>query len=145
MHASENQRRYNEGRRIVGLFGGLFSGALALLFLLAAPLFGVSFLPTAALPYGGILNLLSAVIWLPCVLVVNFPSRALLNFTFLAHVVALLVDIVAFVILLVVAYASLVTAAAAALQFGFVILPLVLQLVLKTYVTAALLRLTQLY
>lgn len=132
-------------KRDVGLFGGIFSGVLSILFLAATPLFGVGFLPTATFPYGAILGLLNVVLWAPCLICTQFPSRPLVNFTFLAHVVALLVDVFAFILLLVFGFTSFATAASSALQYGFVLLPLAFITVIKGIVTVALLALVKLY
>lgn len=140
------QRQWQDARRVVGLFGGLFSGILALLVAFTSPLiFGVSFFPTAEFPYGGILNLLNAVVWILCILSVTFASRPLVTFTFLSHIVALLVNLISVIILLVFAYNTFTTSSTVALQLGFLIIPIAVQTALMTYVTASLWLLVKYY
>ena len=125
----------------VALFGGLLSGSLALLFFMIAPLVGVPFLPTAAFPYGTVLNLLHMVIWVLCPLVVMFMSNSLLTFTFLVHVVAALLDAVVLLALAVPASASFISASLNGLQYGFVLVPLIVLFVVGVFVSTNLWRL----
>lgn len=141
----EVQRQWESARNIVSLFGGLLSGFVALFFMLAAPLFSVPFLPSAAFPYGTILNVLHLVIWFLCILCVLFPARTLLTFTFLVHIVAAGVDGILLIVIGNFAYTSIITAASSALQYGFVLIPLIVQFIVGVLVSAALWRLSVLY
>ena len=137
----EAQRQYEAARNITSLFGGLLSGFIALFFFLAAPLFNVTLLPTATFPYGTVLSALHLVIWLLCIFCVLFPARALLTFAFVMHAAAAALDLALLIVLMTFAYGSIVSASSAALQYGFVLVPLVVQFVVGVFVSAALWRL----
>lgn len=130
-------------RRSIALYGGVVSGLLALIFFLVAPLVGVPFVPTAAVGYGTVLNLLHIVIWLPCLVVTtvnNVPE--LISFTLIVHAIASAVDLGAWITLVAYVYTSIISGnTTAALHFVFVAIVLSVQLVLVVLTTVALWRL----
>ena len=80
--------RYRSEMHTVGLLGGLFSGALALLVIFYGPLLGLSFLWSTSVPSGTLFQLLSLLCSFLCFAVMHRTTPGLVALTFGLHAVA---------------------------------------------------------